>query len=414
MIPGATAPGETTGYIDALFTATSAVCVTGLIVVPTATHWSVLGQSIILLLIQVGGLGIMTSSATVALLIGKRITLRERLVMQEAMGQYSIAGLVRLTRYIVAMTFLAEIVGGLLLFFRLRPILVDPAKSAWFSLFHSISAFCNAGFDIFGNSLESFVADWWINLTMMSLIVVGGIGFVVVFEVWNAKARWSKLSLHSKLAIGTTVVLLVVGTLTYLALEYTNPATLAQLEPGSRLLAAMFQSVTPRTAGFNTIPTSELRQPSLLFTMGLMFIGASPGGTGGGVKTTTFIVLLLALQGVLCSKEACVARRRISKQLIDKSMLIFGLAGLLVFFATFALTITETQPFLTLAFEAMSAFGTVGLSMGATSSLTTAGKIVIIIVMFAGRVGPLTVAMAVAQQKQRAKFQYPEEKVVVG
>lgn len=412
-LPAATVPGRTTTYLDALFTSTSAVCVTGLIVVLTAEHWTLFGQIVILALIQIGGLGIMTMSAMFALLIGKRFSLKERLVMQEALGRYNISGLVRLTRYILGMTFLAELVGALLLFLRLR-VEMSTARAGWYAVFHSVSAFCNAGFDLFGDSLERFVSDVPMNMIMSSLIIVGGLGFVVILELCQERARWSKLSLHSKLALGMTALLLLLGTCGVFLLEFDNPATLGRLDSNSKLLASYFHSVTPRTAGFNTLPTGELRAPTLLMTMVLMFVGASPGGTGGGIKTTTFVVVLLAVQSIIMGRDATAARRRLSKSLIEKSVAIAAISMGLVLVATFVLTITEQQGFLPVLFEATSGFGTVGLSMGITSALSRAGRLTIILLMLAGRVGPLTVAMAIAQLGPKANYHYPEEKVVVG
>lgn len=413
MLPVSSMPGNKTQYIDALFTATSATCVTGLITVLTSTHWTTTGKVIILLLIQIGGLGIMTASALFALLLGKKFSLKERLLMQEALGQFSLAGLVRLTKYILIITFLVEGTGAFLLFLRFisdMPV----AQAAWFGVFHSISAFCNAGFDLFGNSFESYVQDWPVNLIITSLIILGGIGFVVIVETWQARGQWHNLSLHSKLAIITTVVLIVSGTLLIYLFEHDNPATLLHLRPDGKWLASYFHSVTPRTAGFNTLPTGRMLQPSLLLTIVLMFIGASPGGTGGGIKTTTFALILFTVHSIIRGQEPTVGRRSIGHDLVGKSLAIAFLALALLTTVTLLLTVTEKHDFLSLLFEATSAFGTVGLSMGITSELTSWGKAGLILLMFAGRLGPLTLAMALTQQKPKAKVHYPEAKIMVG
>lgn len=413
MLPVSTAPGQTTHYIDALFTATSAVCVTGLITVLTATQWTTVGKVIILLLIQIGGLGIMTASALFALILGKKFSLKERLIMQEALGRYNLAGLVRLTKHILLLTFGIEGLGALILFLRLR--LDMPAlKAAWYGVFHSVSAFCNAGFDIFGNSLESYVSDWPVSFTMASLIVLGGIGFVVLIEVFQAKASWHRLSLHSKIAMGTTAVLLIGGTVLLYVFEYNNPYTLKPLRPDAKWLASYFHAVTPRTAGFNSLVVSKMTQASLFFTVFLMFVGASPGGTGGGIKTTTFTVLLLAVYAIVKGREPAFSNRRLTRELIEKSLSIALISLGLLASVILVLTLSEKQEFLALVFEATSGFGTVGLTMGITPQLTTIGKLGLISLMYAGRVGPLTIAMALTQQQKRANLHYPEEKVMVG
>lgn len=414
MLPWAWAPGVTTRYVDALFTSTSAVCVTGLIVVKTATHWSVFGKVIIILLIQVGGLGIMTFSTAIAMILGRRIGLKERIVIQEATGQFQMTGLVKLVRHILVVTAIIEGIGASLLFFRFAPR-YGVLRGLGFSVFHSISAFCNAGFDIIGNSFVDYVADPLVVLTVSGLVVIGGIGFVVIAEVWRTKLK-TRLSLHSRLALRATGLLLICGTVAILLLEIDNPRTLVPLNPVGKILGAWFHAVTPRTAGFNTLDVASLNQATKLLTIILMFIGASPGGTGGGIKTTTFAVIWA---GVLCAvrrrEEPCMMNRRLSTDLMERSLAIAMISISLVLGATFVLAITEVRhELLPLLFEATSAFGTVGLSTGVTPTLSTIGRLTIIFTMFMGRVGPLTVALALATPPRGGEVRYPEEKVIVG
>lgn len=414
MLPWAWAPGVSTRYIDALFTSTSAVCVTGLIVVNTAAHWSVFGKVVIILLIQIGGLGIMTISTAVAMILGRRIGLKERIVIQEATGQFQMTGLVKLVRHILVVTAVIEGIGAFLFFLRFAPK-YGVLRGMGFGIFHSISAFCNAGFDIIGTSFVDYVADPLVVFTLSGLVITGGIGFVVIAEVWKTKLK-NRLSLHSRLALKVTGLLLVLGTLAVFFLEVSNPRTLAPLSPTGKVLGAWFHAVTPRTAGFNTLNVASLHQATKLLTIILMFIGASPGGTGGGIKTTTFAVIWA---GVLCAvrrrEEPCLMNRRLSTDLMERSLAIAMISLTLVLGATFILTITEAgHELLPLLFEATSAFGTVGLSTGVTPTLSTVGRLVIILTMFMGRVGPLTVAIALATPPRGGAVRYPEEKVIVG
>ena len=413
MLPAATASGQTTAYIDALFTATSAVCVTGLITVLTSTHWTIFGKVVILVLIQMGGLGIMTMSAFLMFVLGRRFSLKERLVMQEALGRFNLAGLVRLTRYILMVTFLFEGTGALLLFLRFR-FDMPTLQAAWYGVFHAVSGFCNAGFDLFGDSLVRYVSDWPVNLIMSSLIVFGGLGFVVLAEVYQVRARWGKLSVHSKLAIAVTALLLVSGTLLIYILEYDNPFTLKPLSASAKWLASYFHAVTPRTAGFNTLPVHRMTPAALLVTICLMFIGASPGGTGGGIKTTTFAVLLLTVTSITGGSERLAFNKRIPRDAVEKALAIAFISLSMLVGVVLVLLTTEKKPLMDLLFEATSAFGTVGLSTGVTPQLTFVGKLGIILLMYSGRVGPLTLAMALAQHGPQPAVRHPEERVMVG
>lgn len=414
-LPAAAADGKPTPFLDALFTATSAVCVTGLVVVDTGTHYSIFGQLVIMFLIQIGGLGFMTTATLFALLMGKRIKLKERLIMQEALNQLTMEGVVRLTKYILIMTFCFEGFGAIVLGLRFMQDM-SPAKAFYYGLFHAVSAFNNAGFDLFGEfrSLTSFVDDVVVNLMIAVLIIFGGLGFTVLVDMFTRR-RWKKFSLHTKLVLTMTTLLLALGTVSVFALEYSNDHTLGQLNMGGKLLASFFQSVTPRTAGFNTLNIAELRNATQFLLVILMFIGASPGSTGGGIKTSTLGTLFVAVWSMIRGdSDVVIFERRIPKDQVYKSLTVMFAALTLVIGVSMLLSITEKAQFLAVLFETTSAFGTVGLSMGITPELSTIGRIVIILTMFMGRVGPLTLAFAIAKKNRGTAFRYAEEKVMVG
>ena len=416
MIPVSAASGSVTRLIDAAFTATSAVCVTGLVVVNTASYWSVFGKIVIMLLIQVGGLGLMIFATLHALFTGRRIGLRERVLIQEQTGQQRLAGLVALVRRIVITTFVFELTGALILGIAIgRTRNLSLAGAAFQGLFHAVSAFCNAGFDILGDSLLSFQTNAVVILTVGLLIIAGGIGFHVLVDLYVNRLRWSGLSLHSRLALKVTVALILVGTFSFLAIEGRNPGTMGHMGFGDKLLSSWFQAVTPRTAGFNSIPEENLFPAAALLTIVLMFIGASPGGTGGGIKTTTFAVVVTMLRAAIVGEhDVMVSKRRLPPDVVTKAVAILVLSLMLVVSVTLVLTMTENAPFLDLLFEVTSAFGTVGLSRGVTPNLSDAGKLVLMMTMFAGRVGPLSLAVALSRGKSNGALRYPEERVTVG
>ncbi len=412
--PFASATGQPVPFIDALFTATSAVCVTGLVVADTGTRYSLAGHIIIILLIQAGGLGFMTMATLMALLMGKRINLRERLIMQEAMNQLTVAGIVRLTRYIVKATLLIEFIGGTIL--AARWYLDFGPKGIFYGYWHAISAFCNAGFDLFGEyrSLTGYVDDLTVNLVISFLIILGGIGFTVIADIWENR-RFRDLSLHSKIVIAVSAFLTVFGAAVILVFEWDNPATLGPLSWDGKILAGYFQSVTPRTAGYNTLPIGDMGGATLFFIVLLMFIGASPGSTGGGVKTTTAGLAAAAIWAMIRGREEVeIFERGIARTVIYKAFALVFIAALLVVFVTMMLTLTEQAPFLNILFEVVSAFGTVGLTTGITPQLTVSGKLWLILTMFAGRVGPVTLALALALRQRKARIKYPEGKVIIG
>jgi trk system potassium uptake protein TrkH len=411
MFPIATTDGQGLGAVDAVFTATSATCVTGLIVVNTKEAFTHFGSTVIMLLIQIGGLGIMSMSTLFAFIIGKKISLKERLIIQEDLNQYQISGMVRLVQYLLGFTFAIEGTAAVILFTRLVQD-YPTGKAIYLAIFHAVSAFNNAGFDLFGNSLENFTGDITINFVIMALIILGGIGFGVMVEAYN-RVKFKKSTLQTKIVIVMTLVLLVFGFIVFFALEYDN--TLAGLPLLDKTLGAMFLSVTPRTAGFNTVATGALKQSSLFIIIILMFIGASPGSTGGGIKTTTFGVMLVTLKNMIVGKEDMeVYNRRFEKKIIYEAFTITMLsAGLVVLITTLLLVIEDFQ-FIDVLFETVSAFGTVGLSTGITGQLSDISRVLITITMFAGRVGPLTLALAFGERVRKGKYHYPTEKIMVG
>jgi len=408
----ASATSERVSFIDALFTSTTSVCVTGLVVVDTGTRYSLFGQLVIIGLIQAGGLGIMTMATLMALLIGKRIQFKERLLMQEALNQLTVSGVVRLTKYIIKTTLFIEFVGGSILawhwYHQMGP------KGIYFGYWHAVSAFCNAGLDLFGGfrSLTGYASDTVVTLTITSLIILGGLGFSVMNDVWQNR-RFGKFSLHSKIVLVTTLFLIVFGTVVILGLEWEN--TLQGFSFHGKLLSSYFQSVTARTAGYNTIDIGHMRGATLFFIIILMFIGASPGSTGGGIKTSTAGVLAAAIWALVRGKaDVEMFKRRLPRSLVYKAFALTFMASLLVVVITMAMSITEKAPFINILFEVVSAFGTVGLTTGITPTLTVAGKLLIIITMFAGRVGPVTLALALAMRQRNTLVQYPEGKVIIG
>ncbi len=420
-LPIASRDGQPLGFLDALFTATSAVCVTGLIVVDTGSHFTKFGQFVIISLIQIGGLGFMAFSTLVAMILGKKIGLKERILIQESFNQFSLAGLVRLIRNIFLLTLAFEFLGGLILSIRfLFEYPVDRALA--FGFFHSVSAFCNAGFDLFGQvfgpftSITHYVGDWTVSLTIGGLIVFGGLGFPVILELYHYP-QTRRLSLHTKLVIKMTLLLLLMGMIIIFLFEMTNLKTIAGLNWNGKFLGALFQSITPRTAGYNSLDMSQLRIGTWFILIILMFIGASPSSTGGGIKTTTFGVILAAVFATINGKEdAEVFERRVNKDLVYKAMTITMLALSWVAFVTLIMSLVEPHTFIKLLFEVVSAFGTVGLTTGITPSLCDTSKVLITITMFIGRLGPLTimVALANARQANQATTKYIEDRVIIG
>lgn len=404
--------------IDALFTATSAICVTGLVVVDTGSHFTPFGQLIILFLIQLGGLGIMTFSTAFFLFMGRRISFKERIVMQETFAGYPRRDLISLVKSIIIFTFLIESLGSLLLYLSWWKSF-GIGKGLWVSVFHAVSAFCNAGFSLFPNNLEGFRKDLFVNITVSSLIITGGIGFLVLHEL-KEKVIFQRvnepLSLHTKITLSVTVILIAIGTLLILFLE--NEHILKGMEFREKLICSFFQSVTARTAGFNTLPISKLTNATLFVLIFLMFIGASPGSTGGGIKTTTAGVLLFLIRAHLKGiRDVYAFNRTISQEAVVKALSVF-LASFILINIVFPLVLIAegggNENFIKILFECISAFGTVGLSTGITPELTWVGKSLIIFIMYTGRVGPLTIVLISGASGSMKKYRFSEEKVIVG
>jgi trk system potassium uptake protein TrkH len=400
--PQATSSGKRLPLINALFTATSATCVTGLTVVDTGSAFSRFGKIVILSLIQVGGLGIMIMSTLFVLLIGKRVTLKERLVVQEALNHSTLEGVIVLLKYVLILTFSVEGIGAFLLWSRWAR---DETIShpLFYSIFHSISAFCNSGFSLFRNSLVNYRGDFLINIVITLLVIIGGLGFVAVSNLSGYRPKRGFLTLHTKLVLRITLSLIILAAFFIFFMERNN--AFGNLTLRDKLLASSFQAVTPRTAGFNTIPIKTMTSASLFFLILLMFVGASPGSTGGGIKTSTFGILFATVWSMIKGKEEVTLFRKLA---------IFIISLLLVLVFTLLLLMTEKKEFGKVLFETVSAFGTVGLSTGITSHLSFIGRIIIIITMFIGRIGPLTLAIAIGQREYPAAYKYPEERVMVG
>ena len=418
MLPAASQSGKSAGFVPAMFTAVSASCVTGLVVLDTATSWTVFGQAIIITLIQIGGLGFMTIATMFSMLLKRRMGLREREIMVESINTQHIGGIMLLTRKIIAGTVLFETCGALLLATRFIPRF-GPVKGIWYSVFHSVSAFCNAGFDLMGitepyASLTGFSDDFVVNFTLCALIIIGGIGFLVWDDIGKKKLRFKYYQLHTKLVLTVTAILLLVPSILFFVFErdFTN----AGLGLGHSVLNSIFDSVTARTAGFNTTDTAALSPASKILTIFLMFIGGSPGSTAGGIKTTTLAVIAVStFNGITRRQSKGVFGRRLEKDAIHKassvaftnmSLAIFGIIAICAF-----------QPTLDIGdiiFECVSAIGTVGMSTGITRSLTLAPRLIIAFLMFCGRVGSVSFALALIEKRAAPPIKNPREKITIG
>ncbi len=407
-------------FIDALFTSTSAVCVTGLIVKDTPNDFTLFGQIVIMLLIQIGGLGYMTSATIIFLILGKKIGITERLTIKEGLNIESLEGIVRFTKGVLLFTLIFELAGTLLL--TVRFWMDHPFKDAFlYGLFHSVSAFNNAGFSLFSDSLIRFRGDIIVNLTITTLIITGGIGFIVVRDIYKYQRKEvHALSLHTKIVLSTTLVLIIGGAVSIYLLEATNSKTFTGMTLQEKLLVSYFSSVTPRTAGFNTVDYSLFRTETLFLTIVLMFIGASPGSTGGGVKTSTFAIIIASLYATVRGlRDAVLFKRRVPSDTVSKSFLLITLAAIFCTLSTHFIITTQSTQYLSGMFEVTSAFGTVGLSVGdggvrsLSALFTPIGKLAISFTMFIGRLGPLTLAIAVTRRAQE-RFRYPEGRVIIG
>jgi trk system potassium uptake protein TrkH len=426
-LPQAAQPAHHISPIDAFFTATSATCVTGLAVKDVGKDFSMFGQMVILFLIQIGGLGIMTLSTFFAIILGKKFTLRENVIMKGALDRDSAEELKTLIMYILFLTFIIEAIGALCLWPRFGNL--------YYAIFHSVSAFCNAGFSLYTNNLENFRSDTVVNGAIMALIILGGLGFVVLVDIgkffrnifmktfFKRKNQgynlFSKVSLQTKIVVLISSILILLGVVVFLLLE--NGKLLYGLGIKDKLLISFFQSVTPRTAGFNTVAIGNLASPTLFFMIILMFIGASSGSTGGGIKTNTLGILIGGAWSMVKNRDnVYLFKKTVPKIIFRRCVMIAGLAGAWLVIFTMLLSFVEAGKeampnyFLRILFEVTSAFGTVGLSTGITPILSSFGKFLLMMTMFAGRVGPLTLALAVAIKEDKFLYKYPEEKVMVG
>ena len=400
----------------ATFTATSAVCVTGLTVVDTATYWSTLGQVIILLLIQVGGLGFMVLASLLALAISRRLGLRQRLLAQTEINVAELGETRRVLLGVAGFSLLFEAAAAAVLAGRLWLGYDEPlGRAAWYGLFHAVSAFNNAGFALYSDNLVGFVDDGWVSLTVTLAVIAGGLGFPVLIELVREPTRPRGWSLHTKLTLAMTWVLLAVGTLAILAFEWSNPGTLGRLDLPGKLLAGFFHGANPRTAGFNSVDYAAMGETSWLVTDILMFIGAGSAGTSGGIRVTTFAVLVLMVIAEARGRSTVNAFQRRIPQGAQRQALAVTLIGLgAVVAATLAITAQSGLPLSRTLFEAFSAFGTVGLTTGITPQLPLSSQNILILLMFLGRTGPITLATALALREREPRYRFPEERPIIG
>jgi trk/ktr system potassium uptake protein len=417
MLPVCTVSGHIS-FIDALFTSTSAVCVTGLIVQDTPTFFSPVGQAVILLLFQLGGVGIMAFSTLVMLVAGKSISFKDRLVLQEGFQSAPLHDAKGLVRDVFLYTLLIEGAGALVLFLRLRGDF-QTGRALYLSVFHSISAFCNAGFALFSDSFIRFRGDAWINAVLMLLIVLGGLGFLVLHECRTGLAlglrhRRVRLSLHTRLVLQMSAFLIFAGWGLFLALEWRH--SLRGLPLGEKVLASLFQVITTRTAGFNTMDLNTLGFAAIFLAIMLMFVGASPGSTGGGIKTSTLGVILAFLRSKLAARDwVRLGRHSLPMELVTRAYTVVTLGIFVIAAAVFVIFFTHPWASMkSVFFEVFSAFGTVGLSLGLTPKLNTVGKIAILLTMYIGRIGPLTFLFAFSREKAKGRYEYAEESVMIG
>jgi len=411
--PFVTRSGNPTNPIDAIFIAASASCVTGLSPVNTAEHWNSLGQVVIIILIQIGGLGIMTLASIIPLILRKKIGIKSRLILKEQLNIESMEGVIRLFRYVLGFTLAVEMLGALFLSIRFVPT-YGLGKGIWFSVFHSISAFCNAGFDILGDSIYPLRGDYLVNITIMCLIIIGGLGFMVTSEIYY-KRHFKKFSTHSKLVLLTNAGLILVGALGFFVLESLKSGVLSNETIGDGVLISFFQSVAARTAGFYSADLSKINDSTAILLISLMFIGGSPGSTAGGIKTTTFVVLVLAVISVIKNeKEPIVFKRRISNETIKKALSIFLISLSIVIFVSFVIAAIEDFAFIDILYETASALGTVGATLGITDKLSAASKILITLCMYLGRIGPMTMALSFGLKSDVRMIRYPEGFISIG
>lgn len=415
MLPFSLKEGKSLNFLEALFTVVSAVCVTGLTVVDVSEVFSPLGDVILIALIQIGGLGVMTFSSIVFLLAGQKMTLYTRILLKEERNANSVGEILNFVRLMLLTVFIIESIGAVILIHEFRKIMPHE-QAIYYGIFHSISAFCNAGFSLFSNSLENFRGNSVISLTISYLIILGGMGFAIINSfIMMIRKGVSRFTLTSKLAIHISMILTFEGTVLFFLLEFSNSATLSPLPWSEKIISSVFQSVTLRTAGFNTIPLGNLRSATVFMACIWMLIGASPGSTGGGIKTTTLGVILFYVIGIIRGKEHVeIFNRRLDWDVMNKALALLVVS--LSYIALVILFLLVLEPFSMekIVFEVVSAFGTVGLTMGITPYLSVTSKLVIIVTMFVGRLGPMTIALALGEKKKKARVQYPKEDILIG
>lgn len=418
MMPFSSQSGEFTSFLDCLFTATSATCVTGLVVKDTATYWSVFGKTLIIILIQIGGMGVVTMAVALTVLSGRKIGLRQRSLMQDSISAHQVGGIINLTGFILKGSALIELIGAILLY----PAFVrdfGPLKGLWYSLWHSISAFCNAGFDLMGvrenfSSLTTYSTNAWINLVIILLIIIGGIGFLVWNDVVVHRFHFKKYRLQSKVALLVSSILIIVPAVIFFFAEFQNPIW-SHYNLFEKIQVSIFQSVTMRTAGFNTVDLAAFSGGGTIIMIFLMLIGGSPGSTAGGLKTTTVAVLFANMFSIFRKKNAVnMFGRRISDETIRTASTLIMLYITLFLTGAIMISWADSIPILTALFETASAVGTVGLTLGVTPQLCSFSHIILIVLMFIGRVGGLTIIFAAISTNQTNKAQYPLEKITVG
>lgn len=417
MLPIASRDGHSAGFLSALFTSTSSTCVTGLVVVDTYTNWTLFGQVVILSLIQIGGLGFITIGMFFSIFLKRKIGLKERNLIQESVNTLQISGMVRLVKKIVCYTIVFEGVGAVLLMIRFIPRF-GWLKGIWYGIFHSISAFCNAGFDLMGqfepySSLTMYYDDILVNVVIMALIIIGGIGFIVWDDISKHKWHVKKYMLHTKIVLFVTAVLILGGAICFYLFEKNN--LLIGMDTRGQVLSSLFGSVTPRTAGFNTTDTAAYTEATRMLTIILMFIGGSPGSTAGGIKTTTIMVILLYIWSNLRNKKGLnIFGRRLDEDAIKKAATVFFINLILATVCATIMCALETVPLSDIMMEVFSAIGTVGISTGITRDITEVSKYILIVLMYCGRIGSMSFALSFTEKKRSNPVQLPAEKITIG
>lgn len=417
LLPCSSKTGQETSFLTALFTATSATCVTGLVAADTYTHWTLFGQIVILLLIQIGGLGFITIASIFFFMTKKKISLNQREMLHDSINSMQVGGIVRLTKKILAGTALVEGVGAILLAIRFIP-LMGVGSGIFYGIFHSVSAFCNGGFDLMGryeeySSFCMFYGDWYVTLILSALILIGGIGFIVWDDVTKYKFHWKQYTLHSKIALSVSAALVIVPSILFFFTEYNG--IMKEFSLSERLCASLFSAVTPRTAGFNSIDTAGLSDSGSLLTILLMFIGGCPGSTAGGIKTTTILVIILsAVSSVRQTESTNVFGRRLEESAIKKASAVFFINLTVAVTVTLIICFLQPIPFLDVLFETVSAISTVGMTTGITRQLSAFSKLLIILLMYCGRVGSMSFALAFMEKKTPVPVRMPVEKFIIG